>query len=85
VQFYGSKRVKAKNALGHTSTRMPGRYARWCRWCRLHNGVTKSGRTKTTRRGCQACGVYLCAGQCFINYHSLVSSEEAGHTTSTTE
>ena len=85
VQFYGSKRVKAKNALGHTSTRMPGRYARWCRWCRLHNGVTKSGRTKTTRRGCQACGVYLCAGQCFIKYHSLESSEEAGHTTSTTK
>ncbi|XP_033640811.1 uncharacterized protein LOC117301036 [Asterias rubens] len=84
VQLYGSKRVKAKNALGHTSTRMPGRYAHWCRWCRLHNGVTKSRRTKTARRGCQACGVYLCAGPCFIKYHSLESSKDAGNTTSTT-
>ena len=76
--------VPGSNSAGHVSVKMPGRNARWCRWCRLKKRLTKSGHPKSTRRGCNVCGVNLCPGRCFIEFHSI-KEREADSTTSTTD
>ena len=82
-QAAGSRPVPADNARGHFSTKMPGRNARWCRWCRNRNIVTKSGKPKTTRRGCPVCGVNLCPGACFLQFHRATVPEDDSTTTTT--
>lgn len=77
--------VPATNSAGHYSVKMPGRNARWCRWCRSKNILTKSGLPKSTRRGCRVCGINLCPGKCFLEFHASVNAPEADSTTSTTE
>ena len=80
-QSSSAQTVLAHNIRGHFSDKMPGRHARYCKYCRQKNNVTKSGKPKTTRRGCPVCGVNLCPGQCFIKYHH--ASEDTATTTTT--
>ena len=84
-QVVGSCPVPAHNAAGHFSTKMPERYARYCRVCRKRNVTTKSGKPKTTRRGCPVCGVSLCPGECFQLYHQATAPPADSSTATSTE
>ena len=81
-QFRQIHPVPSTNIAGHYSTKMPGKNARWCRWCRKQNIRTSSGLPKSTRRGCPVCGVNLCPGDCFINFHSALAQVPSTEATS---
>ena len=75
-QSKASETVPIHNISGHSSGKMPGLYPKQCRWCLHHRGVTKAGRTKTTKSGCHVCMVNLCPGPCFIKFHEASRRRE---------
>ena len=68
-QCQATSTISPHNIAGHTSVTMPGLYPKRCRWCVNNNGVTPSGRIRTTKYGCRVCMVNLCPGACLIRFH----------------
>ena len=50
-----------------------------------NNGLTKSGRIKTTRNGCHVCMINLCPGRCFIKFHEVARRQDTTSDTATSE
>ena len=71
-RYPGHKRKCTPMAMalpGHQEVKFAGR-KRACLNCSNHGSKTPSGRTPETTFGCNRCGVNLCRGGCFLQYHT---------------
>ena len=75
-----SKQVRT-HKVKHGSVRMDGKWSKHCANCKRKGKKSRKGKgnsLKKTFYGCEACGIYLCRGLCFRDYHGKgeASAEE---------
>lgn len=65
-----AKPVPLLNGPRHQLVRMPSTFGRMCMQCHQEGKRTPSKKAIMTRTGCMSCNIHLCAGRCFLLFHS---------------